>query len=271
MSNNRALRIPVDASGNQIGKAQTPPGRQMSFKNVLKGGGGSGRHANAPKEHADSLPETTMPITPRHSIRDLNEFLPAASFNAIKQLADELTIPVSADATVIPILQTQSHTQSQPKLLGRRRENSLHGSEGTIETSNSEQAVADASADRSSATAAPPPTAPPTARQSADPQPKQSADSVMSADSLINDEQEDNSLILDLAQFPEFSAILTSTYWGPMTQNSTTLDIIAVYLKGQKILYIDSKTHCENSLNILMMPTILISAICTVLSVAMKS
>jgi hypothetical protein len=191
-------------------------------------------------------------ITPHHSIRDLNEFLPASSFKALDELVKEVAVAV-AD---LP-------QQSQPKLLGRRRGNSLHGSEGTIDTSISVNASA--SSDSKSADQ-------PAASQSAKQYPaaKQSADSITSADSLIDNEHEDISLIIDLAQFPEFSSILTNTYWGPMIQNSTTLDIIAVYLKGQKILYIDSKSHCENSLNLLMMPTILISAFCTVLSVALK-
>lgn len=101
--------------------------------------------------------------------------------------------------------------------------------------------------------------------------------------SLVGDDSEGNSndnrmdevlqgmsFLDDLKYFPEFSSILTHTYWGPMTQNSTTLDIIAVYLKGQKILYIDSKTYCENKLNLLMMPTIFLTAVCTVISMVLK-
>jgi hypothetical protein len=56
-----------------------------------------------------------------------------------------------------------------------------------------------------------------------------------------------------------------------MTQNSLTLSIISVYLKGQKTLYIDAKTHCEQKLNLLMLPAILISAICTILSMGLKT
>ena len=49
-------------------------------------------------------------------------------------------------------------------------------------------------------------------------------------------------------------------------QLSTTLDIIAVYLKGQKILYLKGKEHCEFYLYRLMLPTILISSSCSVIS-----
>ena len=80
-----------------------------------------------------------------------------------------------------------------------------------------------------------------------------------------------NTTILDdLGDFPEFSSLITHTYWGPMTQNSTTLDIIAVYLRGQKTLYIDSKNHCEQKLNYLMMPTIFITAVCSIISMVLK-
>lgn len=89
-------------------------------------------------------------------------------------------------------------------------------------------------------------------------------------DQSINDILNEISFLKELSSFPEFSSMITQTYWGPMTQKSTTLDIIAVYLKGQKILYIDSKTYCESKLNFLMMPTIFITAVCTVLSIVLK-
>ena len=47
---------------------------------------------------------------------------------------------------------------------------------------------------------------------------------------------------------------------------SSALDIIASYLKGQKIIYMESKYSCEKQLNWLMMPAICISSIATVLS-----
>lgn len=77
-------------------------------------------------------------------------------------------------------------------------------------------------------------------------------------------------ILEDVGSFPEFSSLITHTYWGSMTKNSTTLDIIAVYLKGQKILYIDSKNHCEEKYNYLMMPTIFITAVCSIISMVLK-
>jgi len=51
---------------------------------------------------------------------------------------------------------------------------------------------------------------------------------------------------------------------------SMICDIIAMYLKGQKILYTEAKTVCEQRLNYLMLPTICITAICAVISVVLK-
>jgi hypothetical protein len=99
----------------------------------------------------------------------------------------------------------------------------------------------------------------------------------MAEDDVINEQQQtddpnlhNKTIIEDLGSFPEFSSLITHTYWGPMTQNSTTLDIIAVYLKGQKILYIDSKNYCEQRYNYLMMPTIFITAVCSIISMVLQ-
>lgn len=50
------------------------------------------------------------------------------------------------------------------------------------------------------------------------------------------------------------------------SQLSTTLDIIAIYLRGQKILHLESKSYCEFYLYRLMLPTIFISSVCSVVS-----
>jgi len=51
---------------------------------------------------------------------------------------------------------------------------------------------------------------------------------------------------------------------------STSLDILALYIKGQRTLYTEAKVYCEQQLNMLMLPAILVSALCTVLSVSLK-
>jgi hypothetical protein len=51
---------------------------------------------------------------------------------------------------------------------------------------------------------------------------------------------------------------------------SSALDILASYLKGHKIIYMEAKFYCESHLNIYMMPAILFSTSATVLSSLMK-
>jgi hypothetical protein len=52
--------------------------------------------------------------------------------------------------------------------------------------------------------------------------------------------------------------------------HSAICDIMAMYLKGQKMLYTEAKTVCEQRLNCLMLPAIFITSICTILSLALK-
>lgn len=73
----------------------------------------------------------------------------------------------------------------------------------------------------------------------------------------------------DIESFRNFSIKIDKSFWDLDSTNSTALDIIAVYLKGQKVLYIEAKTYCEQHLTVLMIPAILISAACTVLSVSL--
>lgn len=47
---------------------------------------------------------------------------------------------------------------------------------------------------------------------------------------------------------------------------SSAFDILASYLKGQKIIYMEAKCYCERQLNLLMMPSLLLSASATVLT-----
>jgi len=51
---------------------------------------------------------------------------------------------------------------------------------------------------------------------------------------------------------------------------SSSLDILASYLKGHKIIYMEAKFYCETHLNLYMMPSILFSTGATVLSSLMK-
>jgi hypothetical protein len=52
---------------------------------------------------------------------------------------------------------------------------------------------------------------------------------------------------------------------------SSAFDILASYLKGHKIIYMESKMYCEDKLNKLMMPAILLSAAATVLAAVVQN
>jgi len=63
---------------------------------------------------------------------------------------------------------------------------------------------------------------------------------------------------------------ITKNYFDSQTSYSSALDIIATYLRGQKLIYMESKSYCENKLNRLMMPSIFLSTAATVLSAIVK-
>ena len=59
-------------------------------------------------------------------------------------------------------------------------------------------------------------------------------------------------------------------YFDTNEYYSSALDIIATYLKGQKLIYMESKLYCEIRLNYLMLPSILLSTAATVLATIIK-
>jgi len=77
--------------------------------------------------------------------------------------------------------------------------------------------------------------------------------------------------VLSIENYKKYSPDIETTYSvGSMTYHSMTLDLVAIYLKGQKLLYTESKTYCEMMLYALMLPAIFISTLCTVLNVPLK-
>jgi hypothetical protein len=73
----------------------------------------------------------------------------------------------------------------------------------------------------------------------------------------------------DFRNFRIISDSIDKAFSDKYYLSSAALDIIAMYLKGQKTIYIESKTYCEQFLNCLMLPAIFISALTTVLSPAL--
>ena len=70
--------------------------------------------------------------------------------------------------------------------------------------------------------------------------------------------------------FKEVENLIEDNYFEKSHQYSSALDILATYLRGQKLIYMESKSYCENKLNYLMMPAILLSTSATVLSGVVK-
>ena len=66
--------------------------------------------------------------------------------------------------------------------------------------------------------------------------------------------------------FKQMEKIIDKTYFNENDKLSSSFDILASYIKGQKIIYMESKYYCEQYLNMIMMPAILLSTGATVLS-----
>lgn len=95
----------------------------------------------------------------------------------------------------------------------------------------------------------------------------------------INYQSEDENLInlTDNSKFgtlPQFKKLdykdveykIDKSYFDLNHRYSSALDILASYLKGHKIIYMESKFYCESHLNMYMMPAILFSSAATVLT-----
>lgn len=59
---------------------------------------------------------------------------------------------------------------------------------------------------------------------------------------------------------------IDKSYFDLNHKYSSALDILASYLKGHKIIYMESKFYCESHLNLYMMPAIMFSSAATVLT-----
>jgi hypothetical protein len=70
--------------------------------------------------------------------------------------------------------------------------------------------------------------------------------------------------------YKEIEKEINDDYFDENEYYSSALDILATYLRGQKLIYMESKYHCETRLNFLMMPSILLSTAATVLAAIIK-
>jgi len=70
--------------------------------------------------------------------------------------------------------------------------------------------------------------------------------------------------------YKETAEIMEKKFNSENTIHSVALDIISIYLKGHKIIQIESKIYCEYYLYRLMLPAIFISSVCSVISGILK-
>ena len=110
------------------------------------------------------------------------------------------------------------------------------------------------------------------------PEEDESADSVISDSSgnLIDtsgnsvEKKYDNQITYKKYTYKQVEKEFNDDYFDENEYHSSALDILATYLRGQKLIYMESKAHCEHRLNYLMMPAILLSTAATVLSTVVK-
>jgi hypothetical protein len=81
---------------------------------------------------------------------------------------------------------------------------------------------------------------------------------------------QETKLFVNKYTFKEVEDDIKVNYFEENHTYSSSLDILASYLKGQKLIYMESKVYCEGELNKLMMPSILLSTSATVLSALVK-
>jgi len=74
-------------------------------------------------------------------------------------------------------------------------------------------------------------------------------------------------VIYSKLNYKQVEKIVDKNYFDKNHKYSNSLDILASYLKGQKIIYMESKSYSESKLNKLMMPAMLLSTGATVLAV----
>jgi hypothetical protein len=97
----------------------------------------------------------------------------------------------------------------------------------------------------------------------------------MTNDSLSNDEDTPPSppystlkkkRIFKKKTFIEVENMINNVYTEINAIHSTSFDILACYLKGQKLIYMESNNFAEYKLNRYMLPSIILSAVATILS-----
>jgi len=87
------------------------------------------------------------------------------------------------------------------------------------------------------------------------------------SDELIMKKREfGNSIIYKKLRYKQVEHMVDRNYFDKNHKYSSSLDILASYLKGQKIIYMEAKNYSDYHLNLLMMPAIILSTAATILA-----
>jgi hypothetical protein len=76
--------------------------------------------------------------------------------------------------------------------------------------------------------------------------------------------------VYDSMTYKQVDELLNTSYNSSNSNNSMICSIIGIYLKGQKLLYAEAKTHCEQKLHYLMLPSIFFTVLGSVLNLTLK-
>jgi len=83
-------------------------------------------------------------------------------------------------------------------------------------------------------------------------------------------EKKDYKITFKKYTYKDVEKEINDNYFDESEYYSRAFDILATYLRGQKLIYMESKSYCEHRLNFLMMPSILLSTVATVLATIIK-
>jgi len=103
-----------------------------------------------------------------------------------------------------------------------------------------------------------------------DEEPLSSEGTFVDASGNIIEKKENDNITYDKYSYKDVEKEIEWNYFDESEYHSSALDIVATYLKGQKLIYMESKAYCEKRLNFLMLPSILLSTAATVLSSSLK-
>lgn len=103
-----------------------------------------------------------------------------------------------------------------------------------------------------------------------DEEPDSSEGTMFDISGNIIDKKDTEFITYDKYSYKDVEKEIEWNYFDESEYHSSALDIVATYLKGQKLIYMESKAYCEKRLNFLMLPSILLSTSATVLSSSLK-